>query len=147
MIINIKNQKPKIKNYKHNGQIMIAVLVICSVILAWILILSTLITNDARYQSDMGNSSIAYYAAESGVEEVMLSGMNIDDYTLPNPRNIGNATYKYSIKLEGDVAIIISSGTMKNVTRTIKVIVPKKQAGETYYKPSSWEEISPISNP
>jgi Tfp pilus assembly protein PilV len=88
----IKNKKQKMKNEK--GVSLLFVVLIASLILAVGLGISALLIQEMRIMGEIGFSVIAFYAADSGVEEAVY-----DLYQSPSPASehsgyLGDAYYE-----------------------------------------------------
>jgi len=111
-----------IKNQK--GVSILLAILIMSVILSIGLGISTILVQQTKMMGTIGNSVIAFFAADSGIEQVLILNplQDIPETSMPN-----GATYQVDVEEAGVLGCnapnycIKSTGTYKNIKRAIEV--------------------------
>jgi hypothetical protein len=115
--INLKNQKQK-------GISVLYAVFIMSILMAISFGISAILISQIKMLGEIGHSVVAFYAADSGIEEILLnrdSPLNIDETTLAN-----GATYEVFVTPAGgdclaDYYCIKSIGEYQKTKRAIEI--------------------------
>jgi hypothetical protein len=126
-----------IKQHLHPGQalvtLLIYILIIITISTAAVILLVTNTTAGTKLQE----GTVAYYAAESGVENALLRVLRDPTYTGESNLQIGDATADIVVT-PGSPTTIVSTGRAGTFIRKIRVVADYIDG---YYTVSSWEEI------
>jgi len=74
-MLDIKNQKSKVKSQKSRGVSLYLAFMIMTVLLALALGINAILFGQIKMVRGMGNSVIAFYAADTGIERVLKEGV------------------------------------------------------------------------
>ncbi len=120
--------KPNLFSNKQSGISLVLSILILSLILGIVLGISTILFQEITMARGVGNSVVALYAADSGIEEILLVRDNpSSSCTQSSPCQLGNgATYYMSITPAGQNCssqnyCIKSIGIYKGIRRGIEI--------------------------
>ncbi len=126
------------KKYLNNqGQALITLLVF---MLIGIIVTTTsiyLAINAATSISNSQNGTVAYYVAESGIEEALLRLLRNPGYTGENNVPVGNGMVDITVT-GSTIKTITATGSVGNYSRTIQVIADYTN---NILSINSWKEI------
>ncbi|MBZ9578079.1 pilus assembly PilX N-terminal domain-containing protein [Patescibacteria group bacterium] len=118
--------------FSQRGVSLYLAIIIMVILLTIVLSVATILVGQLRMIKEMENSVIAFYAADTGIEEVLR--VIIHDVGTPNPRypltgqtSVGDASYYVRVFLSGEsdcnasLYCIKSVGTYKETRRAIEV--------------------------
>lgn len=121
--------KTKTKN-KETGSSMYFAMMVLTVTLGVVLGLTTIVVSQIKMVRSMHYSVIAYYAADSGIEEALRDLFKGDGLPAPTRNgsgSVGDASFNYTIYNSSDDSCdkqyycIKSMGEYKNIKRAIEV--------------------------
>jgi hypothetical protein len=107
------------------GATLYFAIVIMSILLAAVFSITTIILIQLRYINKIGNSVIAYYAADSGAEAALEQGATTSPPNLSG--SVGGATFETDTlasttpECTGKYYCILSIGKFEGVERRVKV--------------------------
>ena len=104
-------------------------IMIMVILLAIVLGISGILIGQLKMMKGMENSIIAFYAADTGIEEVLMNRSNpTSSCTKSSPCELGDARYYLEVKANGEGECnaanfcISSVGTYKGTQRAIEVL-------------------------
>ena len=126
---NLKRELPIVSEYKSGGgqsgvSLYLSVIVM-AVLLSIALGMSTIFVTQAKTAREMGYSVIAFYAADAGIEAVLLNRAN--PLSIPQTLLSNDATYEVTVFSAGvgdclaDNYCIKSLGSYKEINRAIEI--------------------------
>jgi len=122
--------------FSQKGVSLYLAIIIMVILLAIVLGVATILVEQLKMIREMENSVIAFYAADTGIEEVLKAIINPEDGGVPNPRypttgqtSVGDAFYYVQVFSPGEsdcsasvsLYCIKSVGTYKGTRRAIEV--------------------------
>lgn len=119
--------RPLLQN-KQKGVIMFLTIVVLAVLLSIGLAITTILMGEIRIIRSIGKSVVAFYAADTGIEKVLLGQVNPQPVPLGPYINYGSFSAEYKVDVEyagsdctANTFCLFSYGTFQGVTRAIEV--------------------------
>ena len=131
------------KKFNQKGAMALSsVLALSTILLALGLAMaySGFIQSDIAYNQD--KAAIAFYLAEAGAKDAMQKVVRNKNYSYANPGYdliVGSGSAKVIININGGQTEILSTGTVGNNTKKVRVILNVDNNGKTAI--DTWEEM------
>ncbi len=111
------------QNYNKKGISIYLALIIIAILLSSALGVSVIFVSQIRILKEMGNSVVAFYASDSGIEKILLNRQNPS--SIPETPLSNGATYQVFVSGGGSCGVpnfcIRSIGNYKETNRAIEI--------------------------
>lgn len=130
----------KLMKFRQDGQVLIVVVLVSSVLLMIVLSFLAMVTREIVIQRGLSDSIMAYYAAETGVEEAVYNVKT--NLSNPGAAGVPSGCGPFTIDSPAQTATITCTGNKNGTLRAIKATI-NTDTTQTVIRPIKMQEVSP----